>query len=339
MDLASSQICTRTMSQVQAFLRERSVRNAFNRMKNLKTYIPDLLATQMPVDSSDLSTLIEGDCVKALNYVEDKSVQLICIDPPYNIGKDTWDSIPNYIEFMMSTITKLERKLKDNGSFFMFHNDMPTIAQLMVRIQSDTRFVFRQMIVWNKRFEGSPKKGYLDGYIMKTNLHNWNKMCEYILFFTFDNSHKLKKRRSELKIPQTTISREILSKTGGMTGWYSNLETGRNLPTRETIRPIQKHLGLSYDDIVPKYINMKTHHAVWNFDIAKRSKIHITPKPIKLLETIIEHTTDKGDVVLDCFGGSGTMGYACKNKDRKCILIEKNALYCKHIRTQLFFRC
>ena len=70
--------------------------------------------------------LIQGDCLRELDNIEDKSVQLICIDPPYNIGKDTWDTILNYQKFMLSVIKKLEMKLRDNGSFFMFHNDMET---------------------------------------------------------------------------------------------------------------------------------------------------------------------------------------------------------------------
>ena len=40
--------------------------------------------------------LLQGDCIEELDKVKDKSIQLICIDPPYNIGKDTWDTISNY---------------------------------------------------------------------------------------------------------------------------------------------------------------------------------------------------------------------------------------------------
>ena len=58
-------------------------------------------------------------------------------------------------------------------------------------------------------------------------MHTFNKMAEYILFYTFDNSYKLKEARTRLKVNQITISQEILSRTGGLTGWYSNLETGR----------------------------------------------------------------------------------------------------------------
>lgn len=282
-------------------------------------------------DAEKQIQLIQGDCIDGLKQIPDKSIQLICIDPPYNIGKDTWDNIDNYTEWLISIIKILETKLQDNGSFFMFHNDMESISELMVSIKKNTKFVFKQMIVWNKRFEGSKKKGFLDGYVVKNDMHNWNKMAEYILFYTFDNSYKLKEARKNMNISQITISSEILSKTGGLTGWYSNLETGKNMPTRETIKPIEKHLKLKYEDIVPKFNNMKTDHSVWNYDMAKRCKIHITPKPIELLENIILHTTDEGDTVLDCFAGTGSIGYACINKKRKCILIEKEEKYCNYI--------
>jgi len=76
---------------------------------------------------------------------------------------------------------------------------------------------------------------------------------------------------------------------------------------------------------------MKTHHSVWNYDMAKRCQIHITPKPLDLLKNIIYHTTDEGDLILDCFAGSGSIGYASLETNRKCILIEKDLKYCNYI--------
>lgn len=279
--------------------------------------------------------LFHCDCIEGLDKVKDKSVQLVCIDPPYNIGKDDWDKIDNYIDWLTEIIQKLEIKLKDNGSFFIFHNDMEQIAELLISIKKNTRLKFRQMIVWNKRFDDSPRKGFLDGYVVKNDLHNWNKMAEYILFFTFDNYEKILNARKEKKLNQLVISQEIKSKTGGITGWYSNIEGGKNLPTRETIKPITKHLGLTYDDIVPKFNNLKTHHSVWNYDLAKRNNVHITPKPIDLLKNIILHTTDENDIVLDCFAGSGSIGSACKETKRQCIMIEKEEKYIEFIKKNL----
>jgi len=275
-----------------------------------------------------------GDCLEKLDLVADASVQLVCIDPPYNIGKDTWDTIDNYVEWFTCVVQKLETKMKRNGSFLFFHNDMEQICELMISIRKNTSLVFRNMITWNKRFDGSPKKGYLDGYVVKNDMHNWNKMCEYILFYTFDNSSIIKERRQHLGVKQLDISREILSRTGGLTGWYSNIETGKNMPTRDTIKPIDKFLGLTYEDIVPKFNNQKTDHCVWNYDMAKRSDVHITPKPTDLLENIIRHTTDEGDLVLDCFAGSGSIGQACINTNRDCLLIEKEQKYIEFIQNR-----
>jgi len=280
-------------------------------------------------------TLYEGCCLDELKNVEDKSIQLVCIDPPYNINKDTWDNIDNYVEWLTQVIVLLEKKLRNNGSLYVFHNEMETIAELILSIRQNTKLKLKQMITWNKRFNESRQKGYLDGYVVKNDMHMFNKMCEYILFYTFDNHELIKQTRKEKKVPQMTISSEILSKTGGLTGWYSNIETGKNHPTRETIKPITKHLGLEYDDVVPKFKNQKTHHSVWNYDMAKRNKVHITPKPIDLLENIIRHTTDEGDMILDCFAGSGSLGMAAKNTNRKCILIEKEQKYCDFIKSEL----
>ena len=114
-----------------------------------------------------------------------------------------------------------------------------------------------------------------------------------------------------------------------MTGWYSNIETGKNYVTRETIKPITKHLGLTYDDIVPKFYNQKTDHCVWNYDLDSKKRGHVTPKPVSLLENIIKHTTDEGDIVLDCFAGTSSTALACISLNRNYIMIEKNKEYCE----------
>jgi DNA modification methylase len=131
--------------------------------------------------------LMQGDCLELMQAMPDKSVDLILTDPPYNIGKAKWDKIPNYIEWCGKWLKECERLLKDNGSFYFWHNDMVQIAQLMEWIRQNTRFVFKQMIVWNKRYDGAPLKGYLDGHVMVDGLRNYKLMCEYCLFYTFQD--------------------------------------------------------------------------------------------------------------------------------------------------------
>ena len=55
-----------------------------------------------------------------------------------------------------------------------------------------------------------------------------------------------------------------------------------------------------------------------------QKRLYPTAKPIKLLERIVEMSTDEGDVVLDPVAGSGTTGIAARNLNRNFILIDEN---------------
>lgn len=48
---------------------------------------------------------------------------------------------------------------------------------------------------------------------------------------------------------------------------------------------------------------------------------------LKVIEYLVETLTNEGDLVLDCFMGSGTTGVACKNLNRDFISIEINKEY------------
>ncbi len=65
------------------------------------------------------------------------------------------------------------------------------------------------------------------------------------------------------------------------------------------------------------------------------NKLHTTQKPKALLERIILASTNKDDVVLDPFAGTGTTGAAAKEYHRNFILIEKSRKYIPYIRKRL----
>jgi len=60
-----------------------------------------------------------------------------------------------------------------------------------------------------------------------------------------------------------------------------------------------------------------------------KSNLHPTQKPVALFEYLIKTYTNEGDLVLDNCAGSGTTGVACKNLNRKFMLIEKEEKYCE----------
>lgn len=62
---------------------------------------------------------------------------------------------------------------------------------------------------------------------------------------------------------------------------------------------------------------------------------HPTPKRVKEVQRVLENISEKGQVVLDCFAGSGSTGVACRNLGLKCIMIEREEKFCKLIKNRL----
>ena len=58
-----------------------------------------------------------------------------------------------------------------------------------------------------------------------------------------------------------------------------------------------------------------------------KNKFHPTEKPVGLMEFLIGNSTDKGDVVLDPFVGSGAVAIASRNLGRECVGIEIDKEY------------
>ena len=63
-----------------------------------------------------------------------------------------------------------------------------------------------------------------------------------------------------------------------------------------------------------------------------KTRVHPTQKPVGMLQKILEDFTEKGETVLDVFGGSGSTLIACEGTGRKCLMIEMSENYCDVIR-------
>lgn len=59
----------------------------------------------------------------------------------------------------------------------------------------------------------------------------------------------------------------------------------------------------------------------------KKMYNHPTIKPLNIISNVISNSSHEGDVVLDCFMGSGTIGVACKELNRNFIGIEIDSNY------------
>ncbi len=79
---------------------------------------------------------------------------------------------------------------------------------------------------------------------------------------------------------------------------------------------------------------------VWEFprvvgNARERRPWHPTQHPEALIERIVKFSTKPGDLVIDMFGGTGTVNRVCKRLDRQCIGIEISPVYCEKIREEL----
>lgn len=57
------------------------------------------------------------------------------------------------------------------------------------------------------------------------------------------------------------------------------------------------------------------------------NETHPHQKGLYLIEKIIQHSSNKDDLILDCFSGSGTTAVACHNQKRNFVCIEKDKKY------------
>lgn len=69
--------------------------------------------------------------------------------------------------------------------------------------------------------------------------------------------------------------------------------------------------------------------SVWNIPKDNANDyVHATQKPIRVSATAIENTTNKNQIVLDLFGGSGSTLIACEQTNRRCFMMEISPEYC-----------
>lgn len=56
--------------------------------------------------------------------------------------------------------------------------------------------------------------------------------------------------------------------------------------------------------------------------------VHPTQKPVELIERALNNSSKAGDIVIDCFGGSGSTLVACEKTNRHARLMELDPKYC-----------
>ena len=260
----------------------------------------------------EINSIFRADSVQKLKEIPSESVNLVYFDPPFfsqkkysltsrDDGKlyefdDIFSTKEEYLSLINNVLVESKRILKNDGSIFL-HCDR--YASHYLRVELDKVFTennFQSEIIWTYKRWSNSKKGLLNAL---QNIYFYSKSKDF-KFNQFYTNYS----------PSTNID-QILQERARNSKGKSEYRKDSN----GNVVQVKNKKGVPLSDVweIP-YLNPK----------AKERCGYPTQKPVKLLQRIIELSTDENDIVLDPFCGSGTTCVAAKSLNRKFIGIDKN---------------
>lgn len=234
--------------------------------------------------------LYKCDNLELLKELPDKYIDLIYCDILYGTGrkfKDYDDNLGTPQEAMkwyQPRLVEMRRTLKDTGSIYL-QCDYRLVHYLKVKMDDIFEYKnFKNEIIWHYKSMSNTKKYF-------------PRKHDTILFYTKTNNYTFNKDNNAVQIP------------------YSE----------GTIKRSKTKAGFSNDKA--DYLKSKTYltEDVWSdISFLKAGVTYNTQKPKKLLERIIQASSNKGDIIADFFCGSGTTGVVAKELNRRSILCDIN---------------
>ena len=243
-------------------------------------------------NGENFNCTICGDTFKVLKKMPDKSVDLLIVDPPYNLDKNFHGNgfkkrnLDEYALYTKEWIDAVKDKLKDTASIYVCCDWK---SALVIGTVLEENFILRNRITW-QREKGRGAKS------------NWKNSMEDIFFATVSDTYTF-------NLDAVKQKKKVLApyKENGVPKDWVESKDGKFRYTCPSN---------FWDDIAVPYWSMPENTA------------HPTQKPEKLMAKLVLASSNKGDLVVDIFAGSGTTGVVAKKLDRNFINIEQNPLYC-----------
>jgi site-specific DNA-methyltransferase (adenine-specific) len=239
--------------------------------------------------------------------------------------------------------------------------DMKQIPHLLLYLEKETNFILNNQIIWDK---GDWRALSWLNPTQDNNLRSWFTTTEYCYMFTkqdvdggskYKNNLVYKSReyiRSEIIRAKGKISlKEInsilgtASNGGGVASSVLSLDKAKpTFMTKEHYKIIKEwlnenqeyeYLRKEYEDLRYTFNLEPLMNNIWKSNIRNDGSNHICEKPVDLIEKIIRVSSNKGDVVLDCFNGSGTTGIVANQLNRNYIGIELGIDNCEITKQRL----
>jgi len=257
-------------------------------------YSKRLVHLSSPAQKSDiLNKTICQDILSAVNFLPDKFVDLLFIDPPYNLDKQfngrgfKKQGQSGYLEFLETYIRPLLRMLKSSASVYIC-SDWNSCGA--VQLFAEKYLKIRNRITWEREKGRGAKQ-------------NWKNCSEDIWFCTVSDKYTF--NADAVKLKRKVIAPYTVE-NGEPKDWQRETDGDFRLT----------HPSNLWTDLTVPFWSMPE-----NTD-------HPTQKPEKLLAKIILASSNEGDIILDPFAGSGTTSVVAKKLGRKYVGIEIDEFYC-----------
>jgi len=257
-------------------------------------YSNDLVRISKPVDIDDVDgKIVNQDVFEVLGFLPDSFVDLLILDPPYNLNKTFTSTafrkktISQYSQWFESLLVKLLPKLKNTASVYVCSEWYSSTA---IHLILDKTLKVRNRITWEREKGRGAKR-------------SWKNSSEDIWFATVSDDYIFNVENVKLKrrviAPYTDIN-------GAPKDW-DDTSAGQYRLT---------HPSNLWNDITVPFWSMPE-----NTD-------HPTQKPEKLMAKLILASTNEGAFVFDPFMGVGSSIVTAKKLNRRFLGIEIEREYC-----------
>ena len=238
------------------------------------------------IEKSIQAIFIE-DAIDFLKKLPDDSIQLILIDPPYNLDLDHWDTFDNYLDWAKQWLDEIYRVMSPSGNCVIFggfqYQDLKKgdLLEILHYTRHNTKLRFTNLVIWYY-------KNGMSAYRFFANRHEeavWlTKTKKY--YFDLDS----------VRVQYTPEQKKLALKDKRLVP--ANVEKGKN-PTN--VWEIGRLNGNSKERVG-----------------------HPTQKPLELIRRFVKSLSYEGAIVLDFFAGSGTTGRVCIEEGRHSIMVDSD---------------